>query len=94
MDAVGLEAAVIVGHSMGTTVAQRFAIDFPERTLGLVLAGAIPSYRRNTVIMEYWESVVSSWTTRSTRAVALEFQESTLARPIPPEFLETAVRES
>jgi non-heme chloroperoxidase len=30
-DAVGLASAVVVGHSMGITNAQRFAIDHPER---------------------------------------------------------------
>jgi len=40
MDDLDLEAAVIGGHSMGSAVARRFAIDHAERTLGLVLAGA------------------------------------------------------
>ena len=40
----GIESAVIVGHSMGSTVAQRFAIDYPSRTRALVLEGAfLPS---------------------------------------------------
>ena len=39
LDAVGHQAAVIVGHSMGSYIAQRFAIDHPERTIGLVLMG-------------------------------------------------------
>jgi pimeloyl-ACP methyl ester carboxylesterase len=39
MDAVDVDAAVIVGHSMGSYIAQRFAIDHPERTIGLVLMG-------------------------------------------------------
>jgi pimeloyl-ACP methyl ester carboxylesterase len=36
-----LPAVVIVGHSMGTLVAQRFATRFPQRTRALVLAGAL-----------------------------------------------------
>ena len=40
MDAMGLPAAVIVGHSMGAMVAQRLAIDHPARVAGLVLMGA------------------------------------------------------
>src|SRR5687767_2064091 len=35
LDALAIPAAVVVGHSMGSYVAQRFAIDHPERTLGL-----------------------------------------------------------
>lgn len=34
MDVLGLESALVSGHSMGRAIAQRFAIDYPERTLG------------------------------------------------------------
>src|SRR5688572_4155025 len=30
----GLDSAVIVGHSMGSTVALQYALDYPERTRG------------------------------------------------------------
>src|SRR5262245_142089 len=36
LDALALGPTVIVGHSMGSTNAQRFAIDHPERTRALV----------------------------------------------------------
>lgn len=39
-DAMHLPAAVIVGHSMGSAVALRYAIDRPEQTLAVVLVGA------------------------------------------------------
>jgi pimeloyl-ACP methyl ester carboxylesterase len=39
MDAVGLDAAVLVGASSGGYVAQRFAVDNPGRTLGLACSG-------------------------------------------------------
>jgi 3-oxoadipate enol-lactonase len=38
LDALGERAAYVIGHSGGGVVAQRFALDFPERALGLVLA--------------------------------------------------------
>ena len=38
LDALGEPAAHVVGHSGGGVVAQRFALDFPDRTRGLVLA--------------------------------------------------------
>lgn len=37
MDAIQVPAAMVVGHSMGSLVAQRFVIDNPTRTAGLVL---------------------------------------------------------
>ena len=45
MDAVGLEAAVLVGASSGGYVAQRFAVDDPGRTLSLALLGSPRSLR-------------------------------------------------
>ena len=45
MDALAIPVTVIVGHGMGASVAMRFAIDHPERTLGLVLVGASPTLR-------------------------------------------------
>lgn len=45
MDAVGLDAAVLVGASSGGYVAQRFAVDEPGRTLGLALLGSPRSLR-------------------------------------------------
>jgi non-heme chloroperoxidase len=52
MDAVGLDAAVIVGHSGGSNTAQRFAIDHPERTLGTVLIGSFRSFHDNPGMLE------------------------------------------
>src|SRR5918912_1211599 len=40
MDVVGLDAAVLAGASSGGYVAQRFAVDNPDRTLGLALLGS------------------------------------------------------
>lgn len=40
MDRLGIERAVIVGHSMGGAIALRLAAEHPGRVAGLVLAGA------------------------------------------------------
>jgi non-heme chloroperoxidase len=45
MAAVGLDAAVLAGASSGGYVAQRFAVDNPDRTLGLALLGSPRSLR-------------------------------------------------
>lgn len=37
MDALGVERAVLVGHSAGGTLAVQLALDYPERVAGLVL---------------------------------------------------------
>jgi non-heme chloroperoxidase len=94
LDAVELEQAVLVGHSMGTTHALRFAIDYPERTLGLVLAGAFATYRGNPGLVEFCENAIVPLGDPIDPGFARDFQQSTLAQPIPAAFFETAVRES
>jgi pimeloyl-ACP methyl ester carboxylesterase len=93
MDALGLGRALIVGHSMGASVAQRFAIDHPSRVAGLALAGAFKSFRalpgahalRSSV--EHLRDPIDP-------GFALEFQQSTVAQPIDQAFLELMVAES
>src|SRR3989337_2848578 len=40
MDALDLETAVIAGGSSGGIIARRFAVDYPNRTSGLILVGS------------------------------------------------------
>ena len=94
LDALAIPAAIIVGHSMGSYVAQRFAIDHPDRTLGLVLMGSFSALGDNPVVRLLWDEAVSTLTDPVDYAFAREFQESTLARPIPPASLDVFVRES
>src|SRR5690606_4723888 len=78
--ALGLGPVVLVGHSMGTTNALRFAIDHPELTRALVLAGTFASYRNNAVIMEFREAV-ARLEDPVPEDFAREFQLGTLHRP-------------
>lgn len=39
LDDLGVASTVVVGHSLGSMIAQRFAAKYPERTRALVLAG-------------------------------------------------------
>jgi non-heme chloroperoxidase len=93
MDAVGLDAAVIAGHSGGSYSAQRFALDHPERTLGLVLIGAFRAFHDNPDVLELGEAI-SELTDPVDPEFVRGFQESTVAQPIPAGFLETIVAES
>ena len=94
VERLGLAPVVIVGHSMGSTNAERFAIDHPARTRGLVLAASFASYRRNPAVMEFWQSGVSQLTDPIDPAFVREFQESTLAIEVPREIVDKAVEES
>jgi pimeloyl-ACP methyl ester carboxylesterase len=43
VDALGIAPVVVVGHSMGATVALRLAVDAPELVSGLILIAPVPA---------------------------------------------------
>jgi non-heme chloroperoxidase len=90
LDAMGIEAAMIVGHSGGSYAAQRFAVDHPGRTLGVVLIGAFHSFAANPGVAELQE-VVPQLTDPVDRDFVREFQESCVAQPLPAGFLEAII---
>jgi pimeloyl-ACP methyl ester carboxylesterase len=93
IDVLGLHAAVIVGHSSGGAVAQRFAIDLPTRTLGVMLIGSFVTLRNHADVRALWDETVSKLTDPIAPDFMREFQQSTLAQPVPPAFLEAMVQE-
>jgi pimeloyl-ACP methyl ester carboxylesterase len=94
MDTAGIDKAVIVGHSMGSFVGQRFAIDYPERVIGLVLIGSFTTCRYNDGVVDFVTSAIDDLSDPIPSEFAREFQTSTFAKPIPDEFLETVIAES
>jgi pimeloyl-ACP methyl ester carboxylesterase len=91
---VGVDRAVLVGHSMGSLVALRFALDRPARTQGLVLLGAFPTIVGHPEVQAFWDGALASLADPVPDALARSFQESTLARPLPPGALDVFVTES
>jgi pimeloyl-ACP methyl ester carboxylesterase len=92
LDDAGVERAVVVGHSMGSIVATRVGLAYPERVSGLVLLGAKPTYdvpelQEFFAFLETFEDPVDPEFIR-------EFQESTVVRPVPASIIDTAVSES
>ena len=43
IDGLGIEPAIVAGHSMGATVALRLAVDAPQSVRGLVLIAPVPA---------------------------------------------------
>jgi pimeloyl-ACP methyl ester carboxylesterase len=91
LDALGIGPAVLVGHSLGSYVPQRFAMDHPDRVLGLVLVGSATTWRGNAAIEALWRSAISSMTDPIDRNFVSEFQGSPR---LSPEKHEVAVAES
>jgi non-heme chloroperoxidase len=92
MDALALEAAVVVGHSGAGFSAQRFALDHPNRALGLVLIATPYSLRGKPGFLELLRSV-SQLTDPVDPGFVRDFAGSTATQPVPSRFLETAIAE-
>jgi non-heme chloroperoxidase len=93
MDAVGVERAVLVGHSMSTAITLGAAAAYPERVSGVALMGAFARFR-DTGAMAELKAAAAEIGDNCGREFAQAFQESTLANPIPPNYLETVINES
>ena len=94
MDSLGLNSAVIAGGSSGGFVARRFAIDQPQRTLGLVLIGTPLTLRDKPGVLALWDSTISRLRDPIDPAFVREFVKSAFARPVPQSFMETLVEEN
>lgn len=93
MDALGLGAAVLVGHSMGSAVATRFAIDHPDRTRGLVLVGASSGLAASDAAREQWDATLATLTDPVDEQLVRKMTEGALVQPVPRAFVDEAVRE-
>jgi non-heme chloroperoxidase len=93
MQEMKLPAAVIVGHSMGATIAQRFVIDHPQRTLGLVLIGGFISYNDIPALVEF-NKLIGNLSDPIDPKFIMEFQQGTIANPLPEAFFHTVCSES
>ena len=94
MEELGLGPAVLVGHSMGTMIAERIAIEASGRVLGLVLAGAFGQPQRNSPGLLELRAEFGDIQGPIARELAHEFQASTTASPIDPEQLAVFVDET
>jgi pimeloyl-ACP methyl ester carboxylesterase len=92
MDALKIDRATIVGHSMGSFVARRTAVLAPGRVGALVLLGA--GIGTDNEPVRSMKPVIDSLTDPVDRGFLREFQMSTIARPVPAEFVDRAVAES
>lgn len=94
LDAIGIGQAVVVGHSMGSLVARKIAAKHGARVSRLVLIGAFASIKRNTAADALWHHAVVHLSDPVDPAFVTAFQKSSVALPLPADFLEAVVAES
>jgi non-heme chloroperoxidase len=92
LDAMSIERATVVGHSLGSFIARRIAIAYPDRVGRLVLIGSGLT-SMNPVTRDVQASLLDL-TDPLPVAFVREFQASTAYVPLPESFFEQVVAES
>jgi len=86
-DRLGMEQAVVAGHSGSCLVARRVALDHPERVAGLVLEASPTTLSGNPNLGRFIESVVSTLRDPIDPAFARSFVAETSSENLPPALL-------
>jgi non-heme chloroperoxidase len=92
LDALGVRRVVVVGHSLGSFVAQRLAAERPDRVAALVLIGSATTLGGEALV-EFAEFVDTLEDPVPPEFIR-EFQESTVSVPLAGAFLAGVVNES
>jgi pimeloyl-ACP methyl ester carboxylesterase len=93
MNAQRLARVTVVGHSMGSMVAQQLSQAAPERVARLVLVGAVAAPDQSPTLAEL-STAVHALTDPVPVEFVRAFQTSTVYRPVPEGFMNEAVEES
>lgn len=93
MKLLHIPKAILVGHSLGATVVQRFALDHPELVKGIVLVAALPSFSENQTTKEMAPAIAGLSDPVDPEFVAA-FQKEMVEKPIPAEELNLYISES
>jgi non-heme chloroperoxidase len=88
LDALGVDRAVLAGHSGSCLVVRRVAIDHPERVAGLVLEASPTTLRGNDGLSEFVESVVSGLEDPIDPAFARSFVADTSSEQLAPALVD------
>jgi non-heme chloroperoxidase len=92
MDTMELPRATLVGHSMGSLIAQQVALAAPRRVARLALLGAAANAHISDLLE--FQQAVDALVDPVPVEFAREFQVSTIYHPLPDDFLNQAVAES
>lgn len=92
MDALNVPSAVIVGHSMGSFVAQAVVERAPARVSQLVLVGSAP--HADNQVVQGVRKAVEGLRDPIDEGFVREFQYGTVSAPVPSTFMEQAIANS
>jgi pimeloyl-ACP methyl ester carboxylesterase/tetratricopeptide (TPR) repeat protein len=93
MDAMKIQQATIVGHSMGSFVAQHVAVEAPDRVKRLVLVATATTVHTNDLARQLQRDV-NALTDPIPEKFVYDFQVSTAFQPLSNEFFHAVLKES
>ena len=93
LDWLGIERAVLAGHSGSCLVVRRAALDHPDRVAGLVLEASPTTLVNNANLIQFVESVVANLIDPIDPEFARSFVTDTSSENLPPELVEVLVED-
>ena len=93
MDAMKIKQATIVGHSMGSFVAQHVAVDAPERVKRLVLMATATTIHTNDLVRQL-QREINTLPDPVPEKFVYDFQVSTAFQPLSNDFFHAVMKES
>jgi pimeloyl-ACP methyl ester carboxylesterase/tetratricopeptide (TPR) repeat protein len=93
MDAMKIQQATIVGHSMGSFVAQHVAVAAPERVKRLVLMATATTVHTNDLVRQL-QREINALSDPISEKFVYDFQVSTAFQPLSNEFFHSVMKES
>ena len=91
LDALGIERAVLAGHSGSCLVVRRAALDHPDRVAGLVMEASPTTLANNANLIHFVESIVANLIDPIDPEFARSFVTDTSSENLPPELVEVLV---
>ncbi len=93
LDALGIERAVLAGHSGSSLVARRVALDHPDRVAGLILEASPTTLRDDARLRGFIDSVVSNLDDPIGPDFGRSFVAQTSSENVAPGLVELLLRE-
>lgn len=93
VDALHLGQVIVAGHSMGSTVLQRFVLDYPEKVKAVVMMGAVSTFTDKKDLQDLGVWIANTQSDPDIDFVT-DFQQGTIARPVSKPFFDSLIAES
>ena len=93
LDALGIERAVLTGHSGSCFVVRRVALDHPERVAGLILEASPTVLHNDAKLVDFIDSVVSNLDDPISPDFARSFVADTSSENLTPTLVDLLVDE-